>query len=86
MYQARRNLALEPWQVGFKGRRADLGGVERLFRTMKRAYGYRRVRYLGLARDHVQRKAMCAAVDLRRAFALGLARGAEAVRCGPGRA
>ena len=29
-------------------------GVERLFATMKRTYGYRRMRYLGLARNDVQ--------------------------------
>jgi hypothetical protein len=39
------------------------------------AYGYRRVRYLGLARDDVQLQAMCAAINLRRAIALGLAWG-----------
>ena len=48
-------------------------GVERLFGTMKRTYGYRRVRYLGLARNDVQLQAMCAAINLRRALALGLA-------------
>ena len=48
-------------------------GVERLFATMKRAYGYRRVRYLGLARNDVQLQALCAAINLRRALALGLA-------------
>jgi IS5 family transposase len=47
-------------------------GVERLFATMKRAYGCRRVRYLGLARNDVQLQTMCAAINLRRALALGL--------------
>ena len=36
-------------------------------------YGYRRVRYLGLARNDVQLQALCAAINLRRALALGLA-------------
>jgi IS5 family transposase len=40
---------------------------------MERAYGHRRVRYLGLARNDVQLQAMCAAINLRRALALGLA-------------
>ena len=40
---------------------------------MKRAYGHRRVRYLGLACNGVQLQAMCAAINLRRALALGLA-------------
>ena len=48
-------------------------GVERLFATVKRAYGYRRVRYLGLARNEVQLQALCIAINLRRALALGLA-------------
>ena len=48
-------------------------GVERLFGTMKRAYGHRRVRYLGLARNDVQLQALCAAINLRRALVLGLA-------------
>ena len=38
---------------------------------MKRAYGYRRVRYLGLARNEVQLQFMCAAINLRRALAPG---------------
>jgi IS5 family transposase len=39
---------------------------------MKRTYGYRQVRYLGSARNDVQLQAMCAAINLRRALALGL--------------
>ena len=74
MYQARRNRPLKPWQVAFNKAVAPIrAGVERLFGTMKRAYGYRRVRYLGLARNDVQLQAMCAAINLRRALALGLA-------------
>ena len=48
-------------------------GVERVFATVKRAYGHRRVRHLGLARNDVQLQALCAAVNLRRALALGSA-------------
>ena len=74
MYQARRNRPLRPWQVAFNKAVAPIrAGVERLFATMKRAYGYRRVRYLGLARNDVQLQALCAAINLRRALALGLA-------------
>jgi transposase, IS5 family len=74
MYRARRNRPLEPWQTWFNKAVAPVrAGVERLFATMKRAYGYRRVRYLGLARNDVQLQALCAAVNLRRALALGLA-------------
>jgi transposase, IS5 family len=74
MHEARRNRPPEPWQVAFDKAVAPIrAGVERLFGTMKRVYGYRRVRYLGLARNDVQLQAMCAAIDLRRALALGLA-------------
>ena len=74
MYQARRNRPLRPWQVAFNKTVAPIrAGVERLFGTMRRAYGYRRVRYLGLARNDVQLQALCAAINLRRALVLGLA-------------
>jgi transposase, IS5 family len=74
MYQARRNRPLRPWQVAFNKAVAPIrAGVERLFATMKRAYGCRRVRYLGLARNDVQLQTMCAAINLRRALVLGLA-------------
>jgi transposase, IS5 family len=74
MYQARRNRPLKPWQAAFNKAVAPIrAGVERLFATMKRAYGYRQVRYLGLARNDVQLQVLCAAINLRRALALGLA-------------
>src|SRR6476661_3389611 len=72
MHKARRNRPLKPWQVAFNKAVAPIrAGVERLFGTVKRAYGHRRVRYLGLARNDVQLQAMCAAINLRRALALG---------------
>src|SRR5690349_16051857 len=74
MHKARRDRPLKPWQAAFNKAVAPIrAGVERLFGTMKRAYGYRRVRYLGLARNDVQLQALCAAINLRRALALGLA-------------
>jgi len=74
MHQARRNRPLRPWQVAFNKAVAPIrAGVERLFATMKQVYGHRRVRYLGLARNDVQLQAMCAAINLRRALALGMA-------------
>jgi transposase, IS5 family len=74
MYRARRNRPLEPWQTWFNQAVAPVrAGVERLFGTMRRTYGYRRVRYLGLARNDVRLRATCAATVLRRALALGLA-------------
>jgi transposase, IS5 family len=74
MHQARRNRPLRPWQKAFNKAVAPIrAGVERLFATMKRAYGHRRVRYLGLARNDVQLQALRVAINLRRALALGLA-------------
>jgi len=37
---------------------------------MKRHYGYRRVRYIGLARNHCHLALICAAINLRRALVL----------------
>jgi IS5 family transposase len=74
MYQARRNRPLRPWQTWFNKAVAPVrAGVERVFGTMKRGYGHRQVRYLGLARNDVQLQALCLAINLRRALALGLA-------------
>ena len=74
MYQARRDRPRTPWQTWFNKAVAPVrAGVERLFGTMKRAYGDRRARYLGLARNDVQLQAPCAAINLRRALVLGLA-------------
>src|SRR5215218_3172542 len=54
MHKARRNRPLKPWQKAFNKAVAPIrAGVERLFATMKRVYGHRRVRYLGLARNDV---------------------------------
>lgn len=41
--------------------------VERLFGTMKRSYGYRRVRYRGLERNQSHLYLLCIAINLRRA-------------------
>ena len=41
--------------------------VERVFGTLKRSYGYRRVRYRGLQRNHVHLHLLCIAMNLRRA-------------------
>ena len=47
--------------------------VERSFATMKRWYGFRRVRYRGLARNAGQLFLLCIALNLRRALKLGAA-------------
>jgi transposase, IS5 family len=44
--------------------------VERSFATMKRWYGYRRVRYRGLVRNALQLYLLCSAINLRRALVL----------------
>src|SRR4051794_35539243 len=55
MHKARRNRPLKPWQVAFNKAVAPIrAGVERLFGTMKRAYGYRRGRRPGPARHRAQ--------------------------------
>ena len=74
MHKARRNKPLKPWQVWFNKAVAPVrAGVERLFGTMKRTYGYRRVRYRGLPRNNVQLQVLCTAINLRRGLKLGLA-------------
>ena len=47
--------------------------VERSFAAMKQWYGYRRVRYRGLARNALQLQLMCIAINLRRALVLSAA-------------
>lgn len=44
--------------------------VERVFGTLKRSYGWRRVRYVGLAANQLHLQLLCIAVNLRRAEAL----------------
>ena len=44
--------------------------MEQVFGTLKRSYGYRTVRYLGLARNVVELVFECQAYNLRRALAL----------------
>ena len=82
MCRARRNKPLKPWPVWPNKAVAPVrAGVERLFGTMERVYGSRRVRYHGLARNNVQLQVLCAAIDLRRALKLGLARRGVRARC-----
>ncbi len=47
--------------------------VEQVFANLKRAYGYRRVRYRGLAQNATERELKCLAYNLRRADRLLLA-------------
>jgi len=43
------------------------GQVERAFGTLKRSYGWRRVRYRGLLRNGAHLHLLCTAMNLRRA-------------------
>lgn len=71
MHKARRNKPLKNWQKWFNKAVSSIrSGVERGFATMKRYYGYQRVRYLGLARNRCHLNLMCAAINLRRALVL----------------
>jgi IS5 family transposase len=55
MYKAARNTPLKPWQSWFNKAVAVIrAAVERRFGIMKRGYGFRRVRYIGLSRNACQ--------------------------------
>lgn len=56
-WQQRRNELIEPVRAA----------VERVFGTLKRSYGYRRVRFIGLQRNTVELLFKCMAFNLRRA-------------------
>jgi transposase, IS5 family len=59
-WQARRNALIGPIRAA----------VERVFGTLKRCYGYRRVRYLGIERNRTQLRLLCIAFNLRKLIAL----------------
>src|SRR5512144_3004907 len=71
MYRAARNKPLKPWQSWFnKAVAAIRAAVERRFGIMKRGYGFRRVRYIGLSRNACHLQLLCTAINLKRALAL----------------
>lgn len=59
-WKARRNKLIAPIRAA----------VEGIFGTMKRSYGYRRVRYFNLAANSVHLDLLCIAINLRRAEVL----------------
>jgi IS5 family transposase len=59
-WQAARNRLISPIRAA----------VERVFGTLKRSYGYRRVRYRGLEANLLQLRLLCIAFNLRKAEAL----------------
>lgn len=58
-WQAVRNTLISPIR----------SAVERVFGTFKRGYGYRRVRYRGLAANTLQLRMLCIAFNMRKAAA-----------------
>ena len=59
---------LPPWEQRRNALIAQQrSAVEKVFGTLKRTYGYRRVRYMGLARNATELFFKCAAYNLRRA-------------------
>lgn len=62
---------LPPWQQRRNKLIAPIrANVERVFGTLKRSYGYRRVRYRGLHRNQSHLYLLCIAINLRRAEVL----------------
>lgn len=59
-WQAQRNRLIAPIRAN----------VERVFGTLKRSYGYRRVRYRGLVKNQSHLHLLCIAINLRRAEVL----------------
>jgi IS5 family transposase len=59
-WQARRNALIQPIRAA----------IERTFGTLKRSYGYRRVRYYSLAANAVEFQLKCIAFNLRKAAVL----------------
>lgn len=59
-WQRRRNKLIAPIRAN----------VERVFGTLKRSYGYRRVRYRGLHKNQSHLHLLCIAINLRRAEVL----------------
>jgi len=71
MYKAARNRPLRPWQTWFNKTVSSIrSGVERPFARMKGPYGYTRVRFRGLARNHCDFNLMASAMNLCRGLTL----------------
>jgi transposase, IS5 family len=71
MHKAHRQKPLKKWQIWLNKAITPIrSAVERAFAVMKRHYGYRQVRYLGLARNQCHLSLMATAINLRRALAL----------------
>ena len=71
MYRAALDTPMKSWQSWFNKAVAGIrAGVERRFAVMKRHYGFRRVRYLGLLRNACHLQLLCTAINLKRALVI----------------
>ena len=72
MHRSHKNQAgLSPWQKRRNALIAPIrAAVERVFGTLKRGYGYTRVRYFSLAANLTQLRLLAIAYNLRRALVL----------------
>jgi IS5 family transposase len=71
MHRARRGRPLKPWQRAMNLALSRIRcAIERSFATLKRSYGWRRVRYRGLAKNAAHLHLLCLALNLRRAEVL----------------
>jgi IS5 family transposase len=71
MHKGQRNRPITRWQKRRNRLIASIRvNVERTFGTLKRGYGFTRVRYRGLLRNHAHLQLLCAAFNLKRASAL----------------
>ena len=71
MHKAKRNKPLTHWQKALNKAISPIrAAVERRFGTLKRSYGWRRVRYIGLARNATHLDFLATAMNLRRALVL----------------
>jgi IS5 family transposase len=68
MHRGHARRPLTAWQRWMNTALAPIRGqVERAFGTLKRSYGWRRVRYRGLLRNGAHLHLLCSAMNLRRA-------------------
>ena len=71
MHKGQRGKPITRWQKRRNRLIAAIRvNVERTFGTLKRSYGFVRVRYRGLARNMAHLQLLCAAFNLRRACVL----------------
>lgn len=71
MHRSHKNQAALPhWQAARNRLISPIrAAVERVFGTLKRSYGYRRVRYIGLRSGLLELRLLCIAFNLRKAAA-----------------